>query len=127
MRIVRSQIFTTDLLNESQDEVRVPSTLNVKTLLIVVKAECGECDPIEWTRPAKGTRVDPPADIVVIVVDFSGTDNVGAFNIFEANDKQFAKIGMEERGRQIIVRWKQGWWYYVAGSLRVGYVREKKA
>ena len=42
------------------------------------------------------------------------------------DDKQFEKIGMEERGNQIIVRWERGWWYYVAGSLRIGYVKEKK-
>lgn len=68
-----------------------------------MQADCGECAPIEWITPTKGVGIDPPANIVAIVVDIG--DNMGAFNMYEKGGDRIEKLGLEEAGNRIIVPW----------------------
>lgn len=82
---------------------------------------CGDCEPITWTTPSKGTRIDPPANTFAVIVDV--VYNRGAIRIFEKNDDKYVDgVGMEEAGNLMIVPWDNLWWFRASGSLRVGYI-----
>ncbi|KFX97011.1 hypothetical protein V490_02996 [Pseudogymnoascus sp. VKM F-3557] len=84
---------------------------------------CGDCEPITWTAPLKGTRIDPPANTFAVVVD---VHNRGAMRIFEGNGNSYIDgVTVEEAGNLVIVPWDSGWWFRASGSLRVGYIVEK--
>ena len=93
-------------------------------MTLTLQVGCDECEPIEWILPEKGSRVDPPREIVAIIVDFA--DSRGAFNIYDQGGGRIEKLGIEESGKRIIIPWRSTWWYYVAGSLRIGYVVPKQ-
>jgi len=108
IRKIKVQRFTDDeLVEECKQEIN-----------------CGDCQPLTWTTPPKGDRIDPPKDTVAVIVDVSS--NRGAIRIYEeAEGTRVGGIGMEEEGKQVIVPWNNSWWIRASGSLRVGYVIEK--
>lgn len=90
-------------------------------LLNIVQTGCGDCEPITWTTPSKGTRIDPPAKTVAIVVNV--IDNLGAIRIFEQEGDEYVNgVGTEEVGNLMIVPWDSKWWFRVSGFLRIGYI-----
>lgn len=86
---------------------------------------CGECKPISWSTPVKGTQIDPPTQTDAIVVDL--VESQGAIRIFEtASGEYLAGAGTEEAGNFVIIPWSSNWWFRVSGSLRVGYIEQVK-
>jgi hypothetical protein len=89
-----------------------------------IQIVCGDCEPIIWITPVKGTRINPPTNTVAVVVDVGS--NRGAIRIFEKEGGGYVNIiGMEEAGNQVIVPWDTNWWLRASGSLQVGYIVEK--
>jgi len=86
---------------------------------------CGDCQPITWTTPPKGDRIDPPKNTVAVVIDVGS--NRGAIRIYEEGGARVGAIGMEEEGNQVTVPWKNNWKIRASGSLQVGYIVEKEA
>jgi len=87
---------------------------------------CGDCKPISWSTPAKGTKIEPPAQTDAIVVDL--VDSQGAIRIYEkANDEYVDGAGTEEAGNFVIIPWESKWWFRVSGSLRVGYIEQVRS
>lgn len=88
------------------------------------ETRCDNCD-ITWTTPSKGTRIDPPATTLAIVVDV--VHSQGAIRIFEKSDDEYVDgVGTEEAGNRVIVPWKSNWWFRASGSLQVGYIVGKQ-
>jgi len=82
---------------------------------------CNECEPINWTTPSKGTRIDPPTNTLAVVVDV--VNNRGAIRIFERKgDKYVDGVTMDDRGNMVIIPWDSNWWFRASGALRVGYI-----
>ncbi|KAH6869235.1 hypothetical protein B0T10DRAFT_297393 [Thelonectria olida] len=82
--------------------------------------QCGDCD-ITWINPPKGTRIQPPANTVVVVVDVP--ENKGAIRVFKTGtDKHLGTVGTEDAGYMVVVPWDNSWWFRVSGSLTVGYI-----
>lgn len=99
--------------------------LKVK-ILNTIQTGCGDCESIIWKTPSKGTRIDPPANTVAVVVDV--VDNRGAIRIFEKEGEEYVDgVGTEETGNLVIVPWESSWWFRVSGSIRTGYVVVKDA
>ena len=78
-----------------------------------------------WTTLAKNVRMDPSETTVALVVDVRGGQ--GAIRIVNKEDnKHVDGVGpMKEAGNLVIVLWKNKWWYYAIGSVRVAHVEKK--
>ena len=92
--------------------------------LNVGQIDCGDCEPITWTTPSKGTRIDAPSNAVAVVIDV--VESRGAIRIFEKESDEYVDgVGTEEAGNLVIVPWDNHWRFRVSGSLRVGYAVPK--
>jgi hypothetical protein len=57
---------------------------------------------------------------VAVVVDL--IHSRGAIRIYENQGGYVNGVGTEETGNQVIIPWDETWWFYVAGTLKVGIV-----
>lgn len=80
---------------------------------------------MSWTTPAKNVQIDPLKNTVALVVDVSGGQ--GTICIVNKEDnKNVDDVGPIKEGRNLaIVPWKNNWWYYAIGSVRVAHVQKK--
>ena len=80
---------------------------------------------LDWTTPARNSRVEPPKDTVAIVVDVRS--NKGAIEIGDKDsNKHIEHIGTEELGHTVVLLWKPSWFYGSRGTTRVAHVRLKR-
>lgn len=74
--------------------------------------------------PPKRTRMYPPDSTAAIVVDVR--NGKGGVNIHKKESNGWVDmVGIEERGKLVIVPWDKSWFYYVVGSVQVGYMARK--
>ncbi|KAG8419136.1 hypothetical protein J3459_011485 [Metarhizium acridum] len=87
--------------------------------------QCGECS-ITWRHDLpKGTRIQPPANTFLIVIDVP--ENKGAIRVFDSTaDKHLGTVGTEDAGYMVGVPWDINWWFRVSGSLNVGYIMHQE-
>jgi hypothetical protein len=88
------------------------------------QSNSGNYNSIEWTTPTNNIRIWPPENTALLVVNIHVQG--GAINIYETpRDKFIGGVGEKESENLVLVSWKNNWWYYSIGSLRVGYIARK--
>ncbi len=102
----------------------IPSHTAYSRYQIHFQTDCGDCDPVGWTTPARNVRINPPKNTVALVVDVRGGQ--GAIRIVNKEDnKHVDDVGpIKEGGNLVIIPWKNIWWYYAIGSVRVAHVEK---
>lgn len=88
---------------------------------------CKDCELISWISPTTEppTKISPPELTVAVVVNIS--QEGGAIRIFDTpGDGYVDGVGTEDVEKLVIVPWSRSWWYYSIGSLRIGYLVERK-
>lgn len=86
--------------------------------------DSGNCNSIEWITPTNNIRIWPPENTTLLVVDIHVQG--GAINIYETpRDKFIGGVGEKESENLVLIPWRNNWWYYSIGLLRVGYITRK--
>lgn len=100
------------------------TTLRAILKLTAGQPDIGNCNSFEWITPTNNIRIWPPENTAMLVVDIHAQG--GAINIYETpRDKFVGGVGEKESGNLVLVSWKNNWWYYSIGLLRVGYITRK--
>jgi len=100
-----------------------------KLIELFEKTECDDRVTLFWATLENRTTITPPEGTLAIVVDVRVKEGQsGAFFIHEQQSEEFVDmVGMENRGKLIIVPWDGDWCYYTVQYLRrVGYLRKKE-
>jgi len=91
--------------------------------LNAIQIQCGDCSKPSWTDHQDRDEGKPPEGTVAVVVDVR--NNIAAIRVFET-DKYLGGVGMEDKGKFVVVPWQSTWTYFCTGSPRVGYIVEKE-
>lgn len=74
--------------------------------------------------PSHNTRMNPPENTVVVIVDVRS--NQGAIQIADKQSNEYVDgVGTEAAGSLVMIPWKKDWWYYCMGSTRLAYIGKK--